>query len=105
MPRVPAPPRGRLILLAALASLVAIAGCRTNRQDQYSKTNPEVLYSQAHKALLNQDFDNSIKMYEALTARYPFAPESRQARLDLIYAYYRGREAESAIDAADTFIR
>mgnify|MGYP006332935885 FL=1 len=105
MPRVPAPPRGRLILLAALASLVAIAGCRTNRQDQYSKTNPEVLYSQAHKALLNQDFDNSIKMYEALTARYPFAPESRQARRELTSAYARGRAAERAIDAADTFIR
>ncbi len=105
MPRVPAPPRGRLILLAALASFVALSGCRTNRGDPYSKTNPEVLYSQAHKALMNQDFDGSIRMYEALTARYPFAPESRQARLDLIYAYYRGREAESAIDAADTFIR
>ena len=38
-------------------------------------------------------------------ARYPFAPEARQARLDLIYAYYKGRETESAIDQADTFIR
>ncbi|MGE0581854.1 MAG: outer membrane protein assembly factor BamD [Steroidobacteraceae bacterium] len=97
--------RGRLLLLATLAALVAVAGCRTNREDQYAKTNPEVLYSQAHKALMNQDFDGAIRMYEALTARYPFAPESRQARLDLIYAYYRGREAESALDAADTFIR
>jgi outer membrane protein assembly factor BamD len=105
MPRVPAPPRGRLILLAVFASLVALAGCRTNREGEYAKTNPEVLYSQAHKALMNQDFDNAIRMYEALTARYPFAPESRQARLDLIYAYYRGRESESALDAAETFIR
>ena len=103
--RFSALPGGRPILFVALAVLVAVAGCRTNRQDEYAKTNPEVLYQQAHKALMNQDFDNSIRMYEALTARYPFAPESRQARLDLIYAYYRGREAESAIDAADTFIR
>ncbi|MEZ5533969.1 MAG: outer membrane protein assembly factor BamD [Steroidobacteraceae bacterium] len=103
--RFSALPGGRPILFVALAVLVAVAGCRTNRQDEYAKTNPEVLYQQAHKALMNQDFDNSIRMYEALTARYPFAPESRQARLDLIYAYYRGREAESAIDAAETFIR
>jgi outer membrane protein assembly factor BamD len=44
-------------------------------------------------------------VYEALTARYPFTDQARQARLDIIYAYYRNREKESAIDAADTFIR
>ena len=38
-------------------------------------------------------------------ARYPFAAETRQSRLDVIYAYYRAGESESAIDAADTFIR
>ena len=37
-------------------------------------------------------------------ARYPFAAETRQSRLDVIYAYYRAGESESAIDAADTFI-
>lgn len=104
---LPAPvlPRGRLIVLTLLASLVAVSACRTSGADKYAKTNPEVLYQQAHKSLRNQDFNNAIRMYEALTARYPFAPESRQARLDLIYAYYRGREPESAIDAAETFIR
>ncbi|GMU69742.1 MAG: hypothetical protein AMXMBFR37_20740 [Steroidobacteraceae bacterium] len=100
-----APPRGRLILLALLAALVAVSGCRTRGADRYARTNPEVLYQDAHKRLLSQDFGTAIAMYEALTARYPFAPESRQARLDLIYAYYRGREAESAIDAAETFVR
>ena len=38
-------------------------------------------------------------------ARYPFSQEARQARLDLIYAYYRAREQESAVDAADQFVR
>ncbi len=46
-----------------------------------------------------------IKQYERLTARFPFTDEARQARLDLIYAYYRAGESESATDAADTFIR
>lgn len=95
----------RLLIVAALVALVALPGCKTNRQDEYAKTNPEVLYQQGAKALRNQDFDNAIRILEALTARYPFAPEARQARLDLVYAYYRGREAESALDAADSFIR
>jgi len=59
----------------------------------------------ACKALDRQDYDNAIRIYEALVARYPFAAETRQARLDLIYAYYKGRETESALDQADTFIR
>ena len=40
-----------------------------------------------------------------LTARFPFTDQARQARLDLIYAYYRAGEGESATDAAETFIR
>ena len=51
------------------------------------------------------DYPLAVKIYEALMARYPFAAETRQSRLDVIYAYYRAGESESAIDAADTFIR
>jgi hypothetical protein len=38
----------------------------------------------------------------------PFVPTSnpaRQGQLDLMYAYYKNREPESAIDQADQFIR
>ena len=46
-----------------------------------------------------------MKQYEALMARFPFSDAARQSRLDIIYAYYRQHEKESAVDAADTFIR
>ena len=65
----------------------------------------EALYKKAHKALEGYDFNGAIKSYEQLTARFPFTDEARQARLDLIYAYYRAGEGESATDAAETFIR
>ena len=68
-------------------------------------TDPAVVYERAHKALTQGDYPLAIRIYEALMARYPFAAESRQSRLDVIYAYYRAGESESAIDAADTFIR
>jgi outer membrane protein assembly factor BamD len=54
---------------------------------------------------MSHDYNNAIKDYEALAARFPFTGQARQARLDLIYAYYRAQEDEAAIDAADTFIR
>jgi outer membrane protein assembly factor BamD len=51
------------------------------------------------------DYRGAVRYYEALEARYPFSPEARQGRLDIIYAYYRAREQELAIDAADQFVR
>ena len=81
------------------------SGCRTNREADDLKSGPEIIYERASKSLAQQDYNNAIRLYEALNARYPFANEARQARLDLIYAYYKGRETESALDAADTFIR
>ena len=37
---------------------------------------------------------------ELLEARFPFSDPAKQGQLDLIYAYYKNREPESAIDQA-----
>jgi len=98
-----APMRGALIALCIV--LLAVGGCRSHRGKEAEKVTAASLYKKAHKSLDNYDFNGAIKSYEALTARFPFTDEARQARLDLIYAYYRAGEGESATDAADTFIR
>ncbi len=92
-------------VLALCMVLLATAGCKTHRGKDATKSSPEVLYKKAHQSLMSYDFQAAIKGYEALTARFPFTEQARQARLDLIYAYYRAGEGESATDAADTFIR
>jgi outer membrane protein assembly factor BamD len=90
-------------LLVCLFGVLA-AGCHSEDR-RLAKASPEVLYREAHKKLSNYDYNGAIKIYEQLAARFPFSDQARQARLDLIYAYYRKGEAESATDAADTFIR
>jgi outer membrane protein assembly factor BamD len=92
-------------VLALCMVLLATAGCRSNRGKDLTKSSPEVLYKKAHQSLNSYDFNAAIKQYEQLTARFPFTDQARQARLDLIYAYYRAGEKESATDAAETFIR
>lgn len=92
-------------VIALCLALLALSGCRTNREAELKKTGPDILYERAKKNLDGYDFQNAIRLYEALTARFPFTEQARQARIDLIYAYYRAGERESAIDAADTFIR
>ncbi len=84
---------------------LALSGCKTRDGRDGPMSDPQVVYQRAHKAILQSDYPLAIRIYEALMARYPFAEETRQARLDVIYAYYKAGESESAIDAADTFIR
>ena len=94
---------GIAVLLLSVFCILA-TGCHSEEK-RLAKASPEVLYREAHKKLDNYDYNGAIKIYEQLTARFPFTNEARQARLDLIYAYYRKGESESATDAADTFIR
>jgi outer membrane protein assembly factor BamD len=91
--------------LAVVSFGLTLTGCKSRDGAAGPMTDPAKVYERAHKAIDNGDFPLAIKIYEALMARYPFAAETRQSRLDVIYAYYRAGESESAIDAADTFIR
>ena len=91
--------------MASLALGLALTGCKSRDGVEGPMTDPQVVYERAHRALIQADYPLAIRIYEALMARYPFAAETRQSRLDVIYAYYRAGESESAIDAADTFIR
>src|ERR1700723_3082473 len=92
------------VLLAVLGIAMLAAGCRSPRADD-SKSGPEVIYARAQKAMKNSSFGEAIKQLEALQSRFPFSEPARQSQLDLIYAYYKNREVDAAIDAADTFIR
>ncbi len=93
----------RALLIAAAAVLLA-SGCRSHRADE-AKSGPEVIYAKAQKAIRNSSYAEAVKQLEALQSRFPFSEPARQAQLDLIYAYYKNREVDPAIDAADTFIR
>src|SRR6201984_832173 len=91
-------------VLALCIALFALGGC-AHKNRQLKQSSPEVLYKKAKKSLDGYDYNSAIKTYEQLTARFPFTDQACQAELDLIYAYYRAGENESATDAADTFIR
>jgi outer membrane protein assembly factor BamD len=92
------------LALLILALGTAVTGCKTREGREGPMTDPQEVYLRAKRALTQGDYPLAIRIYEALMARYPFAAESRQSRLDVIYAYYRAGESDSAIDAADTFI-
>jgi outer membrane assembly lipoprotein YfiO len=92
------------ILLLTLGIALLATGCRSHRAED-AKSGPEVIYARAQKAMKNSSYAEAIKQLEALQSRFPFSEPARQAQLDLIYVYYKSRQVDPAIDAADTFIR
>ncbi len=92
----------RLIpLLAALFTL----GCATTGDDELGNLSANELYKRAKDALAASDFETAINTFEKLEARYPFGKYAQQAQLEIAYAYYKFDEPDSAIAAADRFIR
>jgi outer membrane protein assembly factor BamD len=51
------------------------------------------------------NYKGASEKLELLESRYPFSNAGKQGQLDLMYAYYKNYELESAVDQADQFIR
>jgi len=92
----------RVLTLALCLGALALTGCAHRKHEQSS---PQVLYQRATHDMDEYNFNGAIKTFEQLTAIFPFTDQAHQAQLDLIYAYYRAGETDSAIDACETFIR
>src|SRR6202789_1780362 len=95
-------PSRAIVLIVGMGLLAA--GCRSHRVDD-AKSGPEVLYARAQKSMRDSSYGQAVKQLENLQSRFPFSEPARQAQIDLIYAYYKNREVDPAVDAADTFIR
>jgi outer membrane protein assembly factor BamD len=94
------------LLLAGGA--IWLAGCKSTGEGGYDATrdwSAERLYTEARKELLGRDYKQAINYYEKLEARYPYGKYAQQAQLELGYAYYKNKEAPSALAAADRFIK
>jgi len=84
---------------------LAVTGCGRDKADRDLAGAANVIYERGAKSLGNGNYASAVFYLEQLEARFPFSDEAKQAQLDLMYAYYRNEEPESAIDAADNFIR
>jgi len=84
-----------------------LQGCSIfpKEQDETKDWSAQKLYTEAKKSLNGADYENAIRYYELLDSRYPFGRFASQGQIDTAYAYYKFDEPESAIAAADRFIK
>ena len=96
----------RHLLLTLIITLSLGACASLDEQGDETKNWPASrLYEQAKEKLNRNDYEKAIKDLENLVSRYPFGPYAQQAQLDIAYAYYKYDEADSAVAAADHFIK
>lgn len=90
-------------LFASLLLLGIIVGC-ASKYDPNTWSARE-FYDQAQEAMRIEDYQTAIKYYEDMEIHHPFSPFTQQAQLEVGYAYYKYDEPDSAIAAADRYIK
>lgn len=91
-----------------LAVLLLVSGGCSLLPEQIDKTkdwSANQLYSAAKQELSQQNYEQAIKYFETLEARYPFGKYAQQAQLEIGYAYYKYDEPDLAIAAVERFIK
>jgi outer membrane protein assembly factor BamD len=95
----------KYLLILVVSAGVVLAGCSNDNDNIIQDQGPDVLYELGLESMDIGNFPTALAYFQALEARYPFSNVTRQAQLEMIYAYYRNREPELAIDQAEEFER
>ncbi len=95
------------VFIAAIMVMAGVTGCSLipDQIDVTKNWSASKFYSEAKKSLGEGDYEEAIRYYELLEARYPFGKYAQQAQIEVAYAYYKYDEPDSALAAADRFIK
>lgn len=94
--------------IALIIGILFLAGCATSGEDPglkpYQGKPAAQIFNQATTELNKKDYEKAAASYSALDALYPFGKYSQQGQLNIIYAYYKDSDYDSAVAAADRYI-
>lgn len=90
-----------------LLLFIFVYGCAATSEDDDPTQGMNVaeIYEEASQNLKNGNYETAIKFYERLESRFPYGKYAERAQMEIAYAYYKDSEPESAIVAANRFIK
>ncbi len=96
-----------IAVIGAIFGTSLLGGCSflPDQIDETAGWSANKLYSEAKNNMAEGGYEQAIKFFEKLEARYPYGRYAQQAQLEVAYAYYRQNEIANAIAACDRFIR
>jgi outer membrane protein assembly factor BamD len=93
------------ILSVAILAIFLVACKTTTTAELYGGSSDEQIFNHAESQIAKGNYETAVKDLEALDTLYPFGRYSEQGQLNIIYAYYKSGDNESALAAADRYIR
>ena len=94
-----------LLLVSIIAGSLSGCSLLPEQIDMTKDWSANRFYFEAHEAMSGGDYEKAIDNFEKLRARFPYDRHAMQAQIEIIYTYYKWEEPESAIAAADRFIK
>jgi len=88
-----------------LVTVLCLAGCSGNSEDETIGWSAQRLYGEAKDAMASKEWPRAVKYLEKLEARYPYGRFAQQAQLEIAYCHYKDGERASGIAAIDRFIK
>lgn len=95
----------RNILAVIFGVLIGACGMLPESEDETKGWSAQKLYTEAKGSLAARQYEDAIKYYEKLEARYPYGRFAQQAQIEIAYAYYKDGNAPQAVAAAERFIK
>ncbi|HEX6318804.1 MAG TPA: outer membrane protein assembly factor BamD [Burkholderiales bacterium] len=94
------------LLLVIVALFVAGCGIFSGQEpDETIGWSAQRLYGEAKDSMASKQWDQAIKYFEKLEARFPYGRFAQQAQLEVAYCHWKSDERAAALAAADRFIK
>ena len=99
--------RRSLAIIAVLLLGWSLASCSWLKtdNDETKGWSAAKLYTEAKASLNDRRFDQAVKYYQKLEARYPYGRYAQQAQIEVAYAHYKAGDPTMAVAASDRFIK
>ena len=90
----------------ALILVLLLSGCFLfEKKEEAANLSASKLFSDAMEDMDDKNYEQAIKKFETLEARYPYGRYAEQAQLEVAYAYYKQEDVASTTAACDRFIK
>ena len=94
-----------LLLVSIFATTLSGCSLLPEQIDVTKDWSANRFYFEAHEAMVEGDYEKAVDFFEKLQARFPYEKHAMHGQIEIIYTDYKWGEFESAIAAADRFIK
>jgi outer membrane protein assembly factor BamD len=95
-----------VLLVSALSLTLGLSGCSSPPKEKgLAEGSAERMLADAKAEMADGRWQEAIKQFEALEAKYPFGSFAQQAQLEVAYAQYKNNEPAQALAAIERYLR